>query len=209
MAETARQLEEALNAPSALRQFVYDWSSNGEALLATRPAIDSNRVGEIWLLPATPVSNSRLPAQKITSTLTYNLWQPHMSPDGKWIVFEVEEINTGRAVGSTLYVIPATGGQWTRISDSKYWDDKPRWSPDGKAVYFVSGRGGFFNIWRFGFDPSKGELVGEPSRVTSFESPSLMIPIDISSAEMSVTQDKLAINMEERSGGIYVLDNMD
>jgi Tol biopolymer transport system component len=201
--------EEALNAPSALRQFVYDWSSNGEGLLATRPATDSNRMGELWLLPATPVSNSRLPAQKITSTLTYNLWQPHMSPDGKWIVFEAEEINTGRATGSTLYVIPATGGQWTRIGGGKYWDDKPRWSPDGKAVFFVSGRGGFLNVWRLGFDPSKGKLVGEPSRVTSFESPRLMIPIDISSAEMSVTQDKLAINMEERSGGIWVLDKVD
>ena len=44
--------EEALSSPSALRQFVYDWSSNGEGLLATRPAIDSNRVGEIWLLRA-------------------------------------------------------------------------------------------------------------------------------------------------------------
>ena len=82
-------------------------------------------------------------------------------------------------------------------------------APRGKAVFFVSGRGGFFNVWRLGFDPSKGKLVGEPSRVTSFENTSLMIPIDISSAEMSVTQDKLAINMEERSGGIWVLDNVD
>jgi Tol biopolymer transport system component/DNA-binding winged helix-turn-helix (wHTH) protein len=201
--------EEALNAPSASRQFVYDWSSNGEGLLATRPAIDSNLVGEIWLLPATPVSDTGPPAQKITSTPKYNLWQPHLSPDVKWIVFEAEETSTGRATGSTLYVVPATGGRWTRITDGKYWDDKPRWSPDGKAIFFVSGRGGFFNVWRLGFDPSTGKPVGEASRVTAFETPSFMIPIDISSAEISIAQDKFVMNMEERSGGIWVLDNVD
>jgi len=28
----------------------------------------------------------------------------------------------------------------------RYWDDKPRWSPDGKTIYFVSNRTGFFNV---------------------------------------------------------------
>lgn len=121
----------------------------------------------------------------------------------------MEEIKTGRATGSSLYVVPTAGGQWTRVTDGRYWDDKPRWSPNGKAIFFVSGREGSFNVWRLGFDPSSGRPVGEPFRVTSFETPSFMIPIDISSAEISIAQDKFVVNMEERSGGIWVLDNVD
>ena len=79
---------------------------------------------------------------------------------------------------STLYVMPAAGGPWTRITDGKHWDDKPRWSPDGKTIYFVSGRSGFFNVWGIRFDSTKGKPVGEAFRVTAFENPGLMIPDD-------------------------------
>jgi len=34
----------------------------------------------------------------------------------------------------------------TQYSDGKYWEDKPRWSPDGRTIYFVSNRTGFYNV---------------------------------------------------------------
>ena len=110
---------------------------------------------------------------------------------------------------STLYVVPAAGGAWTRITDGKHWDDKPRWSPDGKTIYFVSGRGGFFNVWGIHFDPDGGKPVGEPFRVSAFEGPGLMIPKWIPPVELSINENKLVLNMEEVSGGIWVLDNVD
>ena len=76
----------------------------------------------------------------------------------------------------SIYVVPVEGGPWTRITAEEHWDDKPRWSPDGKTIYFISGVGGFFNIWGIHFDPSKGKRVGEPFRVSEFERPALMIP---------------------------------
>ena len=77
---------------------------------------------------------------------------------------------------SKLYVVPVSGGPWTRITDNNHWDDKPRWSPDGRTVYFVSRRGGFFNVGPVG---------------------------------LSLTQDKLVLTLEEQSGSIWVLDNVD
>ena len=91
----------------------------------------------------------------------------------------------------------------------KHWDDKPRWAPDGKTLYFVSGRGGFFNVFGIRFDPAKGKAIGDPFRVTSFESPALMVPKYIYPVELSLTQDKLVLTMEKRSGSIWVLDNVD
>ena len=71
---------------------------------------------------------------------------------------------------------PARGGgeervpaEWTRITEGTSGDDKPRWSPDGKTLYFISSRAGLFNVWGMRFDPAIGQPVGEPFRVTAFD----------------------------------------
>ena len=105
--------------------------------------------------------------------------------------------------------MPTMGGAWIRVTDGRHWDDKPRWSPDGKTIYFVSSRGGVYNVWGIRFDSTNGKPVGDAFRVTAFESPDLMIPDAITIAELSLTQDKLVLTMEDRSGSIWVLDNVD
>ena len=199
--------EEPLTKLSSTDKNAYDWSPDGKRLLL---ALENNdQRSEIWQLP---VAEAEAPqtsaAQKIISDTGFDLWQPHFSPDGKWIVFEAVT-NSTQHLESILFVMPAAGGPWTRILGGKNWDDKPRWSPNGKAIYFVSNEGGFFNVWGIRFDPSKGKAVGEPFRVTAFENPSLMVPNAIEAVELSVTQDKLAITVQEQSGSIWVLDNVD
>ena len=34
------------------------------------------------------------------------------------------------------------GGPWIPITDGASYDDKPRWSPDGRAIYYLSARDG-------------------------------------------------------------------
>ena len=58
------------------------------------------------------------------------------------------------------------------------------------------------------FDSTKGKPVGEAFRVTTFENPGLMIPDLIPLVQLSLNQDKLVLTMEERSGSIWVLDNI-
>jgi len=200
--------EEALTALSTKAPEPYDWSPDGKRLLVTLENSDSHR-WDIWMMPAIVTGFPRGPeARKIISHPTYNVGQPHYSPNGRWILFQaIREIPT---VEASIYVVPATGGHWTLISKSQPWDDKPRWSPDGKKIYFISARGGLFNVWGIRFDPTAGQPVGEAFRVTTFKNPSLMIPADkINFVELSLTQDKLVLAMEDRSGSIWVLDNVD
>jgi Tol biopolymer transport system component len=185
---------------------VYDWSPDGKSLLISQASVDSRE--EVWLLPAASAPHSETAAQKIVSDPGYDLFQAHFSPNGRWIVFEAVA-NSPKAAESALYVVPAAGNSWTRITEGKHWDDKPRWSPDGKTIYFVSSRGGIFNVWGIHFDPAKGKPVGEPFRISSFESPRLMVPREISPVALSLTQDKLVLTLQELSGGIWVLDNVD
>jgi hypothetical protein len=110
---------------------------------------------------------------------------------------------------SSLYVVPMSGGPWTRITDGWHWDDKPRWSPDGRTIYYVSGPGGFFNVWGIRFDPTAGKPVGQPFQVSKFDSARLMIPRWIPPVGLSLTQQKLVMTMAEESGSIWILDNAD
>jgi Tol biopolymer transport system component/DNA-binding winged helix-turn-helix (wHTH) protein len=190
--------EEPLTTSSRMSGDACDWSANGKWLLISQGK-------EVWLLPVASRPNAEAAAQKVTSSPAYDFYQCHFSPDGRWIVFEAVRDSP---VESLLYVMAATGGPWIRITDGKHWDDKPRWSPDGKTIYFVSGRNGFFNVWGIRFDGIKGKPVGDPFQVTSFESPSLMVPTNIPLVELSITQEKLMLTMAEVSGSIWILDNV-
>jgi Tol biopolymer transport system component len=196
------RLEEPLTTSS--RTDVHDWSGDGKWLLTSQENSTSGH-SEVWLLPVASRPNAEAAAQKVTSSPVYSLFQCHFSPDDRWIIFEAWRKESGE---STLYVIATTGGPWIRITDGKHWDDKPRWSPDGKTIYFVSGRNGFFNAWGIRFDAAKGKPVGDPFQVTSFESPSLMVPRNIGPVDLSLTQEKLVLTIAEVSGSIWILDNL-
>jgi Periplasmic component of the Tol biopolymer transport system len=117
--------------------------------------------------------------------------------------------NSPTAARSSLYAVSASGGPWKQITDGSGWDDKPRWSADGKTIYFVSGKGFFFDVWGIRFDPERSEPLGKPFRVTTFDRPSLMIPRWIPPVALSISQNKLLLTMSESSGGIWLLDNVD
>jgi len=201
------RIEEPLASMTATGwQLVSDWSPDGKALLVSQGT--DTQLFEVWLVPIAGAPHAETAAKKIISSPTSNVYQAHFSPDGQWITFETAA-DTPTGVDSAVYVTRAAGGPWIRLGHGKNWDDKPRWSPDGKTIYFISGRSGFFNVWGVHFNPAAGTLVGTPFRVTAFDQPSLMISQRIEGAELSVTQNGLALLMEETSGSIWVLDNVE
>ena len=78
----------------------------------------------------------------------------------------------------------------------------------GRMLYFVSNRTGFFNVWGIRFDPESGRSIGEPFRVTSYESPGQMILSDVRAMEMTLSADRLILPIMEVSGGIWILENV-
>ncbi len=199
--------ESPLEVESSTSKIVYDWSPDGKQLLMAQDNERTNNT-EIWQLRIDLSASGEPSARKIASDPNYELYQPHYSPDGGWIVFEAVK-SLAHNSESTLYAIPATGGPWIRITDGKQWDDKPRWSPDGKTIYYLSESKGFFNLWGIHFDSVKGSPQGKPFQVTSFESPGLMIPTAIAPVEISLAGGRLALPLMQASGNIWILDNVD
>ncbi len=197
--------EEAITSSSSAAVIDFNWSPDGKWLVSSRQNPGPN-VG-LRLLPLAAAPHAETQARPVTSDPGYNLYEPHFSPDARWIAFEA--VKTTGPTTSTICVVPVSGGQWIRMTEGKYWNDKPRWSPDGKAIYFVSTRSGFLNVWGRRFDPSKGQPVGGPFRVTAFQSPRQMVPDRITSLGISLTENQFAIPIAEVSGSIWMLEDVD
>ncbi|MFY9550136.1 MAG: protein kinase [Thermoanaerobaculia bacterium] len=104
-----------------------DWSRDGRHILVTYGNIGGS---DIWVVPvADPSKASALVASPAMET------SGQFSPDGRWVAYRSSE--SGRA---EVYVtpFPAGGAHW-QISGSGA--TQPRWSPDGRTLYFVSGDG--------------------------------------------------------------------
>lgn len=199
-----RRNEDPMNVGSLPWAAVFDWSPDGKSVLTShwKSAADRPSIWQLFVDPSLTVESS---PREIASDPNYELYQAHFSPNCKWIIFEaVKDL-----LNSTIYAIPAAGGSWIRITDGKQWDDKPRWSPDGKTIYYLSERKGFFNVWGIHFDSVKGQSQGEPFQVTAFETPTLMIPKYILPIEFSLSDGRLVLPMAQTSGNIWILDNVD
>ena len=67
---------------------------------------------------------------------------PRVSPDGRSVAFTVTTVDLGtNRYRSALWVVPADGsGEARQLTDGEHRDARPRWSPDGALLAFVSHR---------------------------------------------------------------------
>ena len=93
--------------------------------------------------------------------------EPVVSPDGKWVAFSAVDVNLEKNTKTPhLWVVPANGGDSKQLTSGP-GEDRPRWSPDGKKLAFVSDRDGTQQVWTWDFDPTTVSLPGEPAKITS------------------------------------------
>ena len=86
--------------------------------------------------------------------------EPEVSPSGKWVVFSVVDVDLpANKKTPHVWLVPVAGGQEKEIiSDQNA--DRPRWSPDGKKLAFISTKEGGSQIWIADFDDANGTVTG-------------------------------------------------
>jgi Tol biopolymer transport system component len=173
----------------------YGWSS------------DKKRLTLVGTTPAR-VSILDVATRRRTALLeyaNYHLWNARFSPDDRWVSFNATE--PGR---SRIFVAPVRDNgavpeqEWISIADSG-WDDKPRWSPDGNTLYFVSQRDGFRCIWAQHLNSRKRPLGPAMAVFHAHQRKRSLADIGPGDLSISVARDKIVSNMSERAGNLWLM----
>lgn len=86
---------------------------------------------------------------------------PQISPDGKWIAYEVGTVDLdANRVAHNIWIVAAEGGEPRQLTRGGS-DQRPRWSPDGRKLAFISAREGTPQVYWIALDG------GEAMRLTS------------------------------------------
>jgi dipeptidyl aminopeptidase/acylaminoacyl peptidase len=94
--------------------------------------------------------------------------EPHVSPDGRLVAFTVRETDFEANRGRTdIWVATTDGAQVRRLTTHPDGDSSPRFTADGKTIYFLSSRSGSSQVWKI------SPAGGEAEQVTR-------VPLDVS-----------------------------
>jgi serine/threonine protein kinase len=134
------------------------------------------------------------------------------SERGKYLAFAYSRPKTDKAppVFGQIFAMrfPAgavqTGGRWIEVTSASEIARKPTWSEDGKTLFYLSNRDGFWCVWGQHFNSTLGELSGKPFPVYHFHDLKLS-PGEIKGAtfNLSATGDSLYLNVVETNGTIW------
>ena len=139
----------------------------------------------------------------------WNLYQAHFSPDDRWLVFLA---NTGPNTGRIFVARPQgmreiPQADWLPITDGKARVDKPRFSSDGKLIYFTLDGEGSRSVQTVRFDREKGRPIDEPFLVYEFRGPRLsMLPVSLGPLEISVAPEKIVTLLAESNFNIWMTE---
>ena len=87
---------------------------------------------------------------------------PQVSPDGRWIAYAAGAVNfEANKVVNHIWLIGSEGGEPKQLTAGDGSDSRPRWSPDGECIAFISNRSGKSQVWII---PVRG---GEARQLTS------------------------------------------
>jgi len=145
------------------RGFKPTWSPEGREIAFTTENADldpQNTLGlsSLWIVDV--ASDQERQLAHIDAVL------PSWSPHGQRIAYTTR----GAIAGSTrldIWTVDRSGAAPVAVTTDGAPNWNPVWAPDGRHLYFVSGRGGPINLWRVPIDEVSGRPTGPPQAVTT------------------------------------------
>ena len=135
------------------------WSPDGQKVIFCSELISSplsrTSTSELWTVD---VKGGGTPVKVHGGDAVEPAWSPNSKRIAYWAA------DTGQR---DIFTIPIAGGAPVAITKDTAVDWGPKWSADGRHLYFSSDRGGAMNIWRVPVDESTGAPTGPPEPVTS------------------------------------------
>ena len=109
---------------------------------------------------------------------------PQVSPDGKWVLYDVRttdvEANKGR---TDVWMSAVDGTSVRRLTSHEASDTNGLWMPDGRSIVFLSSRSGSSQVWQLPIDG------GEPVQLTK-------LPLDVDNLAVFPDGQRLLLTIE-------------
>jgi Tol biopolymer transport system component len=143
------------------RGFKPSWSHDGRDIAFTTENADldpQNTIGLSSLWVVNVASGDERQVGSVDAVL------PSWSPHGHRIAYTTR----GAIAGSTrldIWTVHRSGSNPVAVTTDGAPNWNPVWAPDGRHLYFVSGRGGPINLWRVPMDEASGVPAGPPEPV--------------------------------------------
>jgi eukaryotic-like serine/threonine-protein kinase len=140
-----RRIAEAGNFPA--------WSPDGASLVFMSGSAFNKKILRV---PAEGGETQEIPIRPPGGKGSFRfLLHPTVSPDGKWMLVQVEALR--------VFVVASSGGEAKLLSRGR----SPVWAPDGRSViYSNADPGKNFSLWRVPFSPVKGVAEGPAEPLT-------------------------------------------
>ena len=101
-----------------------------------------------FLLPAGSAGQAKHPLDYEDLVKVRRVSDPQVSPNGRWIAYVVAVADLGaNKLNQHIWLISTGGGAPEQLTRGEGSDTRPRWSPDGQSLAFISTRGGTSQVW--------------------------------------------------------------
>ena len=178
--ETVRRLSDVGYNPS--------WSPDGRFIVCAQETIEQpasrySNASALWVIDVASGDRRQITAGDAV--------QPSWSPHGHRIAYWAADASGQR----DLWTMPAQGGAPVAVTNDRFVDWSPIWSPDGRYLFFSSDRGGSMNLWRVPVDEATGLAKGDPEPVTTPSSNSALITMSADGKRLAYVEQSSTQNL--------------
>jgi len=135
-----------------------------------------------------------------------SLSEANWSPESQYLLFTAAKNGTTKQVFAVS--LPGSEhsprGKWIPITGTNEISDRPRWSGDGRTIFYLSNRDGSSCVWGQHFDPRTGK-TGPPFAAMHYHNPHFSPRVVVErTVNLSVAGDTIYLNVGEINTSVWI-----